>query len=183
MLAYFYFDFNDAKKQSVQNCLSSLLAQLCNQADEIPKDLLALYERCGKGYNTPKVNELISSISLFATMKKVEDIFLVVDALDECPKFGDDSPRAELLKVLKAINGFDSSNIHLLVTSRQEVDIREGLMPLLSVPALSIQGAATASDIQIYIRSQLSLEPKFKCWSEDIKLEIEIALAKSADGM
>jgi hypothetical protein len=56
-------------------------------------------------------------------------------------------------------------------------------MPLLSVPALSIQGAATASDIQIYIRSQLSLEPKFKCWSEDIKLEIEIALAKGADGM
>lgn len=183
ILGYFYFDFNDPTKQSVQNCLSSLLAQLCNQVEKISEELITIYEECGKGCNAPKVNELVLCLSLFTKAKKVDNIFLVLDALDECPKFGDDGQRAELLKVLKIIHSFESSNIHLLVTSRQEIDIREALAPLLSVPALSIQGATTASDIQTYIRGQLSLEPKLKCWPEDVKLEIEMALAAGADGM
>jgi len=183
LLAYFYFDFNDAKKQSAQNCLALLVAQLCNQVDQIPEGLVDVYENCGRGSSIPKVNDLVSCIALFAKMEEVENIFLVLDALDECPKFEGDSQRTELLKVLETVNGFDSSNIHLIVTSRQEIDIRDALIPLLSVPALSIQGTPTASDIQIYIRSQLSVEPKLSCWPADVKLEIETALSNGADGM
>jgi len=183
VLAYFYFEFNDANKQSPQKCLSSLISQLCIGSEEIPAQLEMLYEKCGNGRYPPPVRDLISVINAFATLEKIDDIYIVLDALDECPKTGPEDQRAELLGALAVIQHIPHSNIHLLVTSRQEIDIERSILPHLTVPSLSIQDAGVTADIRKYIKSQLISDPKLNSWSEDVKYNIEHALTEGASGM
>jgi hypothetical protein len=113
-------------------------------------------------------------------MKDLEDVFIVIDALDECAKGGE---REELLALIEEIHAWSLLNIHLLVTSRPEPDIKAVLMPLVESQAISIQGSQVASDINLHIRDQLSADPKLKRWPSEVKAEIEKALEAGAKGM
>jgi ankyrin repeat domain-containing protein 50 len=177
-LAYFYFDFNDTEKQEVSTFVSSLIAQLCNQVVDIPEQLEDLYKRCNNGRQKATMRELKTILSRM--MKDLEDVFIVVDALDECPKNGE---REELLEFITEIRAWSSSNMHILATSRLEPDIKETLTPLLTSQAISIQGFQVESDIKVHVASQLAIDPRLKKWSSDIKTEIEKTLTAGANGM
>src|SRR5437773_9476547 len=100
-VAYFYFDFNDTEKQNAVNCVSSLIAQLCSQVVDLPEKLKELYKRCNDGKQKAAMRNLKAVLELFAVMEEV-DIFIVADALDECPKNAEklrEEPREELLKL------------------------------------------------------------------------------------
>jgi hypothetical protein len=110
----------------------------------------------------------------------LEDVFILVDALDECPR---NTGREELLDLIRDIKSWSLSNLHLLVTSRREPDIKEAIMPLLTSLEISIQGPGVESDIKLHITSQLATDPKLKKWSSDFKIEIENTLLAGANGM
>jgi hypothetical protein len=181
--AYFYFEFNDANKQSPYKCLSSLVSQLCSQTNSVPTELEDLYKNCQNGRRSTSVDDLILVISAFTALKTVSDICIVLDALDECPKTGPEDQRTELLMSIKAIHHILDSKIHLLVTSRQEIDIDEFITPHLTIPALSVQDAGVTDDIREYVSSQLGSDPKLNSWPDDIKSKIQSALVEGADGM
>ncbi|KAM3479755.1 hypothetical protein MY8738_005313 [Beauveria namnaoensis] len=183
ILAYFYFEFNDTNKQSPRNCLSSVISQLCSQSKVFPAQLKDLYERCGSLHGPPSVGDLISTLSAFAALEKVEHIYIIMDALDECPRTGHEDQRAELLEAVKAIQHISPSKIHFLVTSRQELDIEESITTHLTVAAYSIQDSGVTADIGEYINSQLASDRRLNSWSEDIKKEIESVLTRRAGGM
>ena len=175
-VAYFYFDFNDPEKQKLQNCLSSLIAQLCGLALAIPEKLKSMYNRCGRGNQTPSLNDLKDIMSYFATASEFNDIFLILDALDECPKDGNEDSRSELLEWIQEISNQLSFSVRLLVTSRPEPDIGKILCPP-AFRSVSIQGSQVKSDISRYIQSQLSGFPI------SMKPAIEKTLTDKADGM
>jgi ankyrin repeat domain-containing protein 50 len=177
-LAYFYFDFSDSEKQKVSNLVSSLIAQLCNKVVDLPEQLKELYKRCNNGQQKTSIRELNAALSLI--MKDFEDVFIVIDALDECAKSGE---RGELLTLIEEIHAWSLSKIHLLVTSRPEPDIKAVLMPLVKSQAISIQGSQVESDINLHTRSQLAADPKLKKLSSEVKAEIEKTLTAGAKGM
>jgi len=109
-----------------------------------------------------------------------DDVSIVIDALDECPKDGE---RGELLDAISDIKSRLMDNFHTLVTSRREPDIEAVLLPLVTTPAISLQGSHVDMDIQAHISHQLATDPKLKKWSPEIKLEIEHALTTGANGM
>jgi len=82
---------------------------------------------------------------------------MVIDALDKCLRDGD---REEVLGLIAEIKTWSPSNLHLLVTSRQETDINEKLVTLLTAPAISIQGPQVASDIELYVNDQIATVTK-----------------------
>jgi len=86
-LAYPYFDFNDTEKQKVSNLMSTLLAQLYNKLNDLPEQLKSLYKGCNEGKQRAALRELKTMSSLI--VKDLDDVFIVIDALDECPKDGD----------------------------------------------------------------------------------------------
>lgn len=177
-LIYFYFDFSDPEKQKASNFLSSLVGQLCSKVVDIPGQLKALHKGCGDGQQRPAVRELTS---IFSSMtREFEDIFIVIDALDECPKNGD---REDVLKMISEFKLWPSSNLHLLVTSRHELDIERVLSPLLTHPAIPIQGSQVESDINLYIAHELATDSDLMKWPSDVKSEIEEALTARANGM
>jgi hypothetical protein len=181
-LEYFYFDFNDAEKQKPTNCISSLIAQLCNQVTDLPGRIEDIHREYNNGGQKPAMHDLKMVLMLFAETKQLDDVFIVIDALDECPKNGDE-PRRELLELVLEIAGWPALNVHLLAASRPEPDIEEALRPLLKIEPISIQGSQVASDIKLHITSQLARDSRLRKWPDEIKEEIESALTTGANGM
>jgi hypothetical protein len=179
-VAYYYFSFNDSEKQIAVNFISSVVAQLCMQVVDLPEELKGLYSRCNDGERKAAMPNLKAILKPFTMMKKLQNIFMVIDALDECPRDGD---REEVLGLIAEMKTWSPSNLHLLVTSRQETDIDEKLVTLLTAPAISIQGPQVASDIELYVNDQIATVTKWKQLKVGLKLEIKETLVKGANGM
>jgi hypothetical protein len=64
-------------------------------------------------------------------------------------------------------------------TGHQSPGIRhQGETPLLTTPAISIQGSEAEADIKKHIESQLATDLRLKGWSSDLKVCIGRALVK-----
>ena len=95
--AYFYFDFNDAQKQIVDNFLRSVILQIFIHRTGIPSDIQSLYDQC-RG-NQPTREALVRT--LLSLLKSSTRAYILIDALDEC------SERSEMVNLLKQlINSF-----------------------------------------------------------------------------
>lgn len=158
--------------------MSSLLAQLCSQTVKVLEPLVDLHKECQGGQQKPATSELKGTLR--KVIREFEEVFFVVDALDECPKACE---REELLVVIAEIKSWSPSNLHLLMTSRQEPDIEEALVPLLTSPAIPIQGSHIDLDIKLHVADQLDSDSNLKRWPEDVKMEIANALIRGAGGM
>ena len=178
-LAYYYFDFNEPTTQKAANFLSSVIAQLCFQCSVLPDGVKRLYQRCNDGNQTPTCKDLLTA--LMGSLEGFEDVFLLADAVDECPK--ENNEREDLLKILKCIHGWANSSLHLLITSRRETDIESALAPLLCLPAISIGSAQIDADIQVYVKSELEILSREKRWPRDLVNEVEETLVRGATGM
>lgn len=97
-----------------------------------------------------------------------EPVFIVMDALDECPQTPDQPERVRLLDFLLNLSGKHRENLHILITSRPEHDIHSALM---SYPSINLE-VFVASDVKHFVKSSLQ-SGDLKIWSVDIKQEIE----------
>lgn len=178
-IAYFYFDFNEPEKQNATSFVTTLIAQLCNHVVDLPEKLKELYKACNNGSGVATLDAL--QAALFAVAEKFGDVFIVADALDECPKNG--NLREELLELIKDMNTRSLSNIHLLVTSRPESDIEELLKSLSTTRVIPIQGSPIDADIKSYICNEISSDSKLKKFPIEEQKKIEKRLIEGADGM
>src|ERR1700761_19530 len=132
-LAYFYFDFKDTTKQNFRALLSSILVQLSNQSDQLCDVLRGLYSEHQDGSQQPNNASLLRCLKGMLTIAGPGPIYLVIDALDECPNdSGIPSSRETVLKTVKELVDLRHPNLHLCVTSRPEYDIRTTLEPLVT---------------------------------------------------
>ena len=98
-LGYYYFDFNDSQKRKVDNFVSSITSQLCSQLAFLPESMRDLWLECHEGRQRPLLKKLMRV--LFCLLADFKEVFLVVDALDECPE--DNGERATLLDTVAEI--------------------------------------------------------------------------------
>ena len=132
-IAYFFFDFNDTGKQDARALLSSVLVQLSNQSTSFCDTLLQFYLAHHGGSKQPSESDLFPCLEKMLRISGTVPIYLIIDALDECPNTSEgQSPRAKVLELLEELVGFQSPNLRLCVASRSEVDIRNVLEPLTS---------------------------------------------------
>ena len=82
-VVYFYFDFADNKKQTVANLLKSIVYQLIAIEEVIPESAAGLYTKYN-GLQQPNLDELVGVV--MAEGSRTGRTFLMIDALDECPK-------------------------------------------------------------------------------------------------
>lgn len=176
VVAYFYFDFNDAQKQDPELMLRSIICQLSQQCVEIPADLDALFEACGKGLRQPS-SDAISKVTA-QIIQEFPQVYIVLDSLDECTQ------RAVLMEILESLAALE--NIHLLVTSRRERDIESGLEDIVSKEnRICVQSSLVDMDISRYVRQQLADDKSLTKWQKDYTVmeEIQAALRNGAHGM
>ena len=185
-MAYFYFDFRDVGKQSRGDLLRSLLIQLSASSDAFCDILSRLYEDYGKGARQPSDTALMHCLKEMLTLPNQHPVYLIMDALDECPNTsGIPSVREKVLEVVKELVGLRLSTLRICVTSRPEVNIRHALEGLASCSVSLHDEDGQNMDIAEYIKSVV-LSPSdtiMKRWREDDKELVIQTLSERADGM
>jgi len=111
-------------------------------------------------------------------------VYLVIDALDECPSTSSlSSPREKLLSFLEDLVEAQLPNLRICVTSRPEVDIKAILEPLAFRSISLHDESGQKKDIIKYIESIVNLNKNMKIWNPEHKQLVIDVLTKKADGM
>ena len=183
-MAYFYFDFRDTDKQGRRNLLLSLLSQLSARSDLSCDLLYRVYQSHNNGTQKPTDDVLIQCLKEVLTSSNDHPIYIILDALDECPNtFGMPSPRELVLGLMKELVKLSLPHLHICVTSRPEIDIRTALEPLMPLQVSLHHETGQNKDIVEYVTSVVHSDMRMGKWREqDQKLIIE-TLSDRADGM
>jgi hypothetical protein len=183
-IAYFYCDFRDEDKQSHRNILLSILFQLSAQSDQCFETLSNLYSKHDQGAQQPSDTTLLKCLNDVLSLPAQNPVFLIVDALDECPdNVGMPSCRERVLVLIKHLVDLCPNDLHICVTSRPEIDITAILEPLTSQRVSLHDQTGQKKDIIEYVRSVVYTDARMRRWREEDKQLVIETLAERADGM
>ncbi|KAJ8132754.1 hypothetical protein O1611_g873 [Lasiodiplodia mahajangana] len=180
-LLYFYFDFSDAKKQSLHMMLLSMVSQLYLKRQDTRGPLDELYSQ--ENRQKPSLKKL-REIFLDMVQQAGGEVWIVLDAVDECTTRRD--PIGGLLLWIQSLP--DSQiNAHLLVTSRPEPDINAFIGSWTANPRIiHIESMVIKDDISAYVRACVrDSSGPMKRWCEEPEIQgnIENTLIQKANGM
>ena len=183
-LAYYYFDFRDVKKQDCYGLLSSLILHLSSESDFCYNLVSQLYSDHGRGIRKPSIGALKNCLTDMLSLSRQGPIYVIIDALDECPNlYETPSAREEVLELIEELVDLKLPNVHLCVASRPEVDIRVVLEPLTSLKISLHNESGQKEDIVEYIKSVVCSDRSMRRWKDDDKQLVINTLSERADGM
>ena len=183
-MAYYYFDFRDVKKQDLYGLLSSLILQLSSESDSCFNVLSQLYSDHTRGMRKPDIDALKICMKDMLSLPGQAPIYIIIDALDECPILsGTPTAREEVLVLIEELVDLKLPNVHLCVASRPEMDIRVVLEQLASLKISLHDERGQQEDIIKYIKSVVYSDRSMRRWKEEDKQLVIDTLSDRADGM
>ena len=185
-VAYFYFDFRDIDKKNQRNLLSSLLMQLSSRSAPCLNILSRLHSSHDEGKVQPSERALAQCLKQMLMVPSLSQLpsYVILDALDECPNTsGIPSQREHVLGLVKDLVDLRLPNLHICVTSRPEIDIRNILEPLTTRRISLHDELGQMKDIAEYINAVVRSDAKMKKWRELDKMLVIETLSRRAHGM
>ena len=183
--AFFFFDFKDAGTSNARSLLSSLIVQLSDQSNDLFGVLSGLHSSHRNNRQPPSIDALTECLGDMLRVAHKVPIYLIIDALDECP-FTDkqSSPRHQVLTLVKKFVKLNLPNLRICVTSRSEPDIQATLEPLTSTSnIISLHDeSGQKGDIVNFVRSEVSFCANIWEWGEEDKEFAIKTLSDKADG-
>ncbi|KAH9997429.1 ankyrin repeat-containing domain protein [Russula compacta] len=186
LIAYYYFDYKDASKRDVRGLLTSLLFQLAYDSNRCWDVLHELHTTCRDGSERPSDTALAKCLKAMLALPGQVPIFIIMDALDECPSnTGTPSAREEVLDFVEDLVEANLSNLFVCVTSRPEQDIQTVLNPLTSASCrVSLhEESGQREDINSYVRSFVEKDRSMRRWREEDRELVIATLSGRANGM
>ena len=174
ILAYYYFDFNESKKQTCEGLLRSLVTQLFSHRSESSMTMETLFTKCGEGQREPTCQSLARALRELS--EHFDEMYLILDALDECVEI------PAVISFIQEICGWHNHSLHILVTSRKVMVIEKGFRPLIT-DQVQVQNALVDTDIRLLVRECLRSDPELSQWPKTIKAEVEKTLCEGSKGM
>ena len=183
-MAYFYCDFRDEDKQNCRSLILSIISQLCAQSDLCCDALFRVYLAHNKGAQKPSDETLAKCLAEMVSLPVQGPIYIIVDALDECPNnSGLPTPREEVLDLINNLVGLRLPNLHICATSRPEIDIQSTLEPLTTLRVSLHNQSGQKEDILEYVSSVVHADKKMRRWREEDRSLVIETLSERADGM
>ena len=186
LIGYYYFDYKDTSKRDIRGMLASLLFQLGCSSDTCWNVLYRLYSACNNGSEQPSNASLIKCLGDMLVLPGQRPIFVVLDALDECPITTETpSAREKVLDFVEEFVGSGHPNLFICITSRPEQDIQTVLNPLtLASLRVSLhEERGQKEDINNYLRSFVQTDRAMRRWKEEDKELVINTLSERAGGM
>lgn len=177
-IAFFFFTFNDNGKQDTAAMLRALVLQLSGQLDDSYGLLSLLYNV--HRHATPPDQALIDCLRQL--VREFDDTYIILDALDESPR---DRYRGDMLQTLVDLRAWKAPGLHLLVTSREEPDIRDVFVDefgALQDEMISMKNDSVDNDIASFISGSLKTDYRLRKW-EKYHDQIKEALTERANGV
>ena len=186
IMAYFYCDFRDENKQNCCNLVLSIISQLCAQSNLCYDTLSRIYSAHDDGTvaRKPSDETLTKCLTEMVSLPVQGPIYLIVDALDECPNnSGLPTSREEVLDLINNLVGLRLPNLHICVTSRPEIDIKTTLEPLTTLRVSLHHQSGQKKDIMDYVNSVVHSDKMMRRWREEDRILVIETLSERADGM
>ena len=186
LIGYYYFDYQDTSKRDVRGMLASLLFQLGCSSETCWNALYRLYSVCNNGSEQPSNASLIKCLGSMLELPGQLPIFVVLDALDECPITTETpSAREKVLDFVEELVGSGHPNLFICITSRPEQDIQAVFNPLTSASLrVSLHDeSGQREDINNYLRSFVQTDRAMRRWKEEDKELVINTLSERAGGM
>jgi hypothetical protein len=184
LTAYYYFDFRNKAKQDLRGFLSSIVVQLCAKSDSCYQILLRLYSAHDNGSQLPDDNALVQCLKDMLGLRGQPTIYLIADALDECPSTsGVVSSRDWVLELIEDLVELDIPSLRICVTSRPEADILEALGPLATHTISLHEEDGQKQDIVDYVTFVVHSDRRMRKWRPDDKKLVIDTISERADGM
>ncbi|KAL4903840.1 hypothetical protein BDW74DRAFT_155479 [Aspergillus multicolor] len=171
-----FFDFQYAKNRSTEAMIRSLISQLCAYNEEVRRALEPLFQECLSGGRAASLEELLQCFKTMMQSRSLQAVYIIIDALDECPDAD------LLLQTLDEIRSWGDLKLHLLATSRPEKTLQSSLRKL-SPSVVEIQTSAVDVDIEIHVKSQMTIDTWWQQWSPNIQRAVTLHLSRKATGM
>lgn len=182
-ILYFFFDFSDARKRTLDGLLRSLLSQLYAIDGDRAKKLDALRMSPKDDERFPDTNKL--SEWLQDILETFDEVTILMDALDECKK--DNKEQKKLIEWIVQIGSAASlKHVKIITTARREPAFRKWLDPeLADANCVELAKDSIKADIESYVKGYLNLNPGFHTHAPDhpIVKQIPDRLIRKADGM
>ena len=182
-LAIFYYDFREDEKKDLRGLLSSMLFQLCDQSDSYSTILSTFYSAHRDGARSPNDDELVRCLKDLLGLPGQAPIYLIIDALDECPNTSMPSHRDQVLVLLEDLVDSKFPNLRICVTSRPETDIKPIIEPLTFRSFSLHDESGQKEDIENYIKSIVNTDRRMRRWTSVHKNLVIDVLTERADGM
>jgi len=134
----------------------------------------------------PSDSALKKCLKDMLTLPGQHPIYLIMDALDESSATsGIPSPRERVLQLVRELANLRHQNLHICVTSRPEIDIKDVLDALTSRRVSLHDQSGQKEDIADYVRSVVysNLEPIIRRWKKEDKDLVIETLSERAGGM
>ena len=181
-LAFFYCDFREDPKKDRRGLLSSILVQLCHQSNAYCGILSNLYLQHNEGSRPPSDSSLVQCLKDMTKLPGQAPVYLIVDALDECPNtHAVPSSRKKVLLLVEDLIDSKIPNLRICVSSRPETDIKAVLETLTSRSISLHDERGQTEDINNYIKSFVNSSMK-RLKAEDRQMIVDV-LTKNANGM
>ena len=174
-LAFIYCDHKENLSQRIEYFLGAIIRQVVERTTIISEDIRNLYSKHrGKGISPGRTEYLALLQSL---TKEFSEVYIVIDALDECI----DKDRRAIWKELLTVLKNSVSNLRLLCTSRHLADNTGVLAGSTCIPI-----RAEDTDIRTYILAELQSRDNLPDFCvEDPALENNVvdAVISKSDGV
>ena len=163
IVAYWYFDNADGSTQSLQRLLRLILRRIAASAVPFPEAVRNLASK----HELP--DSMPSTIALIKTLKEAvadlqEDVFLVLDAIDEY-QADNDTLREEFLDFLVELADTQARHLHLVVTSMSESYIENAFKRLHKRPVEIDVEEPVSVDLEAYLDVTIKKYAENKQWS------------------
>lgn len=157
-LAFFFFTFTDENKQDLSAMLRAIILQLSSQLGEKSVILKPWYDSHGDASATDVA--LLDCLRLLT--QEFDDTYVIIDALDESPR---EKHREALVDALTEIRGWHEPTLHVAVSSRDEVDIREGL-EISSENTIKLRNEGIDRDVASFVSQRLRENRRLRKWKD-----------------
>jgi hypothetical protein len=183
-VSFFHFDFRYRGKQEVRHLLSAILIQLSDQSNKYYDILSTLITDHSHGSRQPSEHALIECLMSMLKLSGQGALYLIIDALDECPNSsGYPTQREQVLVIMQDLIDLQLPHVHFCITSRLEIDIRDIFEPLAVHNVPLHEQAGQNQDIVDYISHFVRSDPRVRRWREKDKTLVIETLTKKAGGM
>lgn len=171
-VAYLFCNYKRQADQNPSGLFAALLKQLVLSRPDIAAPVRSIYDMHLKRNSRPSVNEILEALQ--SVCLSYTTIFIVVDALDECPD--KDGTRSRLIDELHKLQA--KIDLRLLFTSRfiSEITLKFESNSMLVV-------RASEEDVRCFVTGQIPRLPKCIQRDEELKNTVQTRIVEAVDGM
>jgi ankyrin repeat domain-containing protein 50 len=178
-ICFAYYNYRTLELQDPSQIAAALIKQLCRKRDDIPPWLLKFKHDSLSSSTASKQESFIK----LAEDLEFKEVFVVIDALDECPERERYHIICFITEVMKSLRC-----AKIFVTSRRESDIVRAFEDS-NTPTIQIKAENVAADIENFVQSEVKklrkgfYGKKLHLTSDVLEARIIQTLTEKAEGM